>query len=103
MKARFVAAVETDEYQGEVFEFESPAALFSVLTPKRWELIERLQSAGPRGVRALARLLGRDVRRVHDDVQRLLEIGFVEKDRDGKLIVPFEEIRADFSLCSAAA
>jgi hypothetical protein len=37
-----------------VFTFESPAALFRVLTPKRWELVERLRAlgamAGARGV-----------------------------------------------------
>ncbi|CDI11728.1 protein of unknown function [Agrobacterium pusense] len=30
-----------------VFTFSSPAQLFSVITPKRWELIEHLQKIGP--------------------------------------------------------
>jgi predicted transcriptional regulator len=46
----------------------------------------------------LARLLGRDVRRVHDDLSALLEAGLVEKMEEGKLIVPFGEIHADFVL-----
>jgi len=98
MRKQFLAAWKTGEYQGEVFEFESPAALFRLLTPKRWELLETLQAEGPCGVRELARLLGRDVRRVHDDLSVLLEAGLVEKTEEGKLIVPFGEIHADFVL-----
>ena len=35
MRKQFLAAWKTGDYQGEVFEFESPAALFRLLTPKR--------------------------------------------------------------------
>jgi len=98
----FLAAWKTGEYQGEHFDFESPAALFRVLTPKRWELIECLQNTGPLGVRALARALGRDVKRVHDDAAAMIEVGMIEKTPDGKLVVPFDEIRADFVMRSAA-
>ena len=98
----FISAWKTGEYAGEHFDFESPAALFRVLTPKRWELIECLQRTGPIGVRALARALGRDVKRVHDDAAAMIEVGMVEKTEDGKLMVPFAEIRADFVMRSAA-
>ena len=57
------------------FAFSSPAQLFSVISPKRWELIERLQTIGPASVRGLARSLGRDVKRVHDDVTGLIDWG----------------------------
>ncbi len=98
IRRRFGKAWETGEYQGEFFDFESPAALFRVLAPKRWELLETLQVQGPMGVRALARALERDVRRVHDDTQALIETGLIEKDKNGKLLVPFAEIHADFVL-----
>jgi predicted transcriptional regulator len=58
--------------------------------------------SGPLGVRALARALGWDVKRVHEDAHKLVEIGLVEKDAVGKLFIPFSEIRADFVLRSAA-
>jgi predicted transcriptional regulator len=45
--------------------------MFRVLTAKRWELIERLQSIGSTTVRGLARELDRDVKRVHGDVTTL--------------------------------
>ena len=102
MGERFVQAFKSGSYQGEVFSFESPAALFRQITPKRWELIEKLQSAGSLGVRALARALERDVKRVHDDAKALLELGIIEKTKEGKLVVPFEQIHADFVLKAVA-
>ncbi len=101
-RAGFLAAWQSESYTSEHFDFESPAALFRVLTPKRWDLIECLQQTGPLGVRALARALGRDVKRVHEDAAALIAVGMVEKTADGKLIVPFAEIRADFMLRAAA-
>jgi predicted transcriptional regulator len=102
LRTDLLAAWKTGTYKGEHFEFESPAALFRTITPKRWELIEVLQMRGALGVRALARALDRDVKRVHEDAHKLVEIGLVEKDAAGKLSVPFSEIRADFVLRSAA-
>lgn len=102
VRAGFLLAWNSGKYKGEHFDFESPAALFRVLRSKRWELIECLQNTGPLGVRALARALGRDVKRLHDDASAMVEIGMVEKAEDGKLAVPFDEIRADFVMKSAA-
>ncbi|WP_159589221.1 transcriptional regulator [Chelativorans xinjiangense] len=82
--------------------FSSPAQLFSVITPKRWELIERLQGIGPSSIRGLARALERDVKRVHEDVTTLIEWGLVERTEDGKVEVPFEVIHADFDLRALA-
>lgn len=84
------------------FTFSSPAQLFSVISPKRWELIEHLQKIGPSSIRALARSLGRDVKRVHDDVVGLSEWGIVERTADGKVVVPFDVIHADFDLRAVA-
>jgi predicted transcriptional regulator len=102
VRTGFLSAWNKGKYGGDHFDFESPAALFRVLTPKRWELIECLQKTGPIGVRALARALGRDVKRVHDDASAMIEVGMVEKTADGKLVAPFDEIRADFVMKSAA-
>jgi hypothetical protein len=56
-----------------LLQFESPAALFRVLTAKRWELIERLQTTGPTTLQGLARELDRDVScRCRDYAQILL-------------------------------
>lgn len=102
IRQNFITAFKQDEYIGEFFDFESPSSLFRVLTPKRWELIECLQKSGTLGVRALARALGRDVKRVHEDAQAILAYGLIEKTAKGKLSVPFAEIRADFVIKVAA-
>ncbi len=84
------------------FTFSSPAQLFSVISQKRWELIEHLQKIGPSSVRGLARSLQRDVRRVHDDVAILIEWGIVERSEDKKVFVPYDVIHADFNLRAVA-
>ncbi|UGX85417.1 HVO_A0114 family putative DNA-binding protein [Phyllobacterium meliloti] len=84
------------------FTFSSPAQLFSVITPKRWDLIEHLQKIGPTSIRGLARSLQRDVKRVHDDVTALIEWGLVARTDDAKICVPFDVIHADFDLRAVA-
>ena len=102
MGQRFASAWKSGRpTSARVFSFESPAALFRVLSPKRWELIERLQLTGPTSVRGLARALERDVKRVHEDVAALIEVGLIEKTEHGQIHVPFEVIEADFELRAA--
>jgi len=98
----FIEAWRTGKSNGDVFTFSSPAQLFSVLSPRRWDLIERLQAVGPISLRGLARELGRDVKRVHEDVAVLLDWGLVERTDERKLIVPYGVIHADFDLSAAA-
>ncbi|MGL4488953.1 MAG: transcriptional regulator [Rhizobiaceae bacterium] len=84
------------------FTFSSAAQLFSVFTANRFALIERLQKTGPVSIRALARSLERDIRRVHDDVAVLLEWGIIEKNDVDKIYVPFDVIHAAFDIKAAA-
>lgn len=103
MGKRFAVAWNTGRSGVHVFTFESPAALFRVLTPKRWELVERLQTLGPSSVRGLARALERDVKRVHEDVAALIDFGLVARTEAGKVHVPYAVIHADFDLRPASA
>lgn len=98
----FVDAWNRGASEADVFTFGSPALLFSVLSPKRWELIEKLQALGTSSLRGLARELGRDVKRVHEDAAVMLEWGFVERNHEGRLFVPYQVIHADFDLRAAA-
>ena len=84
------------------FTFSSPTQLFKVISPKRWELIEQLQKIGPSRVRGLARSLGRDVKRVHDDGTILMDWGIIERAGDGSIQVPYDVIHADFNLRAVA-
>lgn len=102
MGGRFIHAWKTGKSSGDTLQFESPAALFRVLTPKRWELIEQLQKLGPSSMRGLARALERDVKRVHEDVGELIRCGLVARTEDGKFHVPYDVIHADFDLRAVA-
>lgn len=101
---RFVKAWDSGTASDPIatFTFSSPAQLFTVLSPKRWELIEHLQKIGPQSVRGLARSLERDVKRVHEDVTGLIEWGIIVRTEDGKVCVPFDVIQADFDLRAVA-
>jgi len=100
--AAFVGAWRTGKSESDVFTFSSPAQLFSILSPRRWELIERLQALGAISLRGLARQLSRDVKRVHEDVAVLLDWGLIERTDDRKIVVPYGVIHADFDLRAAA-
>jgi predicted transcriptional regulator len=76
--------------------FESLAQMLAVFTPKRLELIAALREQGPMSVAALARSLARDYKNVHGDVAALIEWLAVERDEDGLVYVPWDEI--DFKL-----
>lgn len=98
----FVAAWKSGQAQEHVFSFSSPEQLFTVLSPKRWTLVETLQKLGPSTYRALATALSRDVKRVHEDTAVLIEWGLVEINEDGRIHVPYDVIKADFDLRSVA-
>ena len=72
--------------------FETMAQFGEVFTPKRWELVEALKAAGPLTIYALAKQLNRHYRNVHKDVTALIEWSVIEKDEDGRIFVPWDEI-----------
>ncbi len=98
LKQSFIRAFETGEYQGEVLNFETPEALFKTLSPKKWTIVSAVQNAQLIGVRELSREIKRDVRRVHDDLQILLEEGILEQDDNSKISCPYSVIHFDFEL-----
>jgi predicted transcriptional regulator len=90
-------------YQGEVLNFESAGAFFGKLTERRWALVHALQGRGDMSIRELARRVGRDVRRVHDDVEALAELGLVERSDSAGVRCPFEAVHIDMRLTNRAA
>ena len=83
--------------------FETMAQLGEVFTPKRWELVEALKTAGPLTIYALAKHLGRHYRNVHKDVTVLMEWTVIDKDEDGQVFVPWDEIDVRWPLKRRAA
>jgi len=90
--------IASGEYQGEYLSFVTPESFFSELTPNRWRMVNRLLGKSSIGVRALARLLRRDVRRVHEDAAVLVELGLLEKTETGALCCPYSSIHIDMML-----
>lgn len=88
-------------YQGEELNFETAAVFFSKLTERRWELISILQGQGTISIRELARRSERDVKRVHEDVATLIELGIFEREASG-VACPFDLIHVDFEIARAA-
>ncbi len=88
-------------YQGEMLNFETPEQFFGRLSEKRWALVRLLQGKGELAVRELARQLGRDVKRVHDDVATLTELGLLERTEAGGVLCPFADVHVDMHLLAA--
>lgn len=95
---RAKSAFDTGQYQGESLNFESPAAFFGQLTERRWNMLRVMMGNGTIGVRELARRLQRDVKRVHEDAQALVELGLLEKTESGAVRCPFDDIHVDMHL-----
>jgi predicted transcriptional regulator len=78
--------------------FNEVGELFSVFTPKRWELIGALREGGAMTVAELARRLKRDYKNVYNDCERLIEWMAIEKDENGLVYAPYDEIVVDMKL-----
>ena len=94
-------AAQKNTYQGEVLNFESPGQFFGQLTEKRWALVRAAQSKGELSVRELARLVERDVKRVHEDVVVLADLGLLERTASGGVVCPFASMHIDMVLKEA--
>lgn len=78
------------------------AGFMRAFTPKRWELLDVLKRRGEQSINQLAQLLGRDYKNVHTDIQTLYKLGLVQKDKNGLVFVPWDEIETHFKLGIAA-
>ena len=92
---------QSDIYQGEVLNFESPGQFFGQLSEKRWEIVRAAQGKGELSVRELARAVGRDVKRVHEDVVILAELGLLERTASGGVLCPYSSMHIDMYLKAA--
>ena len=73
-----------------------------MLNPNRWAIVKALTGAGPLGVRELARRVGRDVKGVHTDAQMLVKCGLIDKTDDGKLLLPYDQVRVELEFRAVA-
>lgn len=93
-------AIERGEHPEpyERLNFHDMGALLRTLTPERWRLISYLGAHGPLSIRQTAQGLSRDYKHVHGDVQKLVEIGLVEKTEGGGICVPYQSIVTELKL-----
>ncbi|MCC7268437.1 MAG: hypothetical protein IT546_14025 [Caulobacteraceae bacterium] len=102
MAARFAQAW-LRAAQGETrpehhLSFDSFETLAKVLSPRRLELLRALHAQPAASIAALARHLGRDYKRVHEDVEALMAAGLIERPEAGALQAPYAEIRTIIAL-----
>jgi predicted transcriptional regulator len=79
-------------------DFESLEGAWKLLNAKRWAILRAMAGQGPLAIREIARRVGRDVRAVHRDVRSLHLSGVIDKTPEGKMILPYQVIRLDFTL-----
>jgi predicted transcriptional regulator len=89
---------KADTYQGEVLNFETPAQFFGQLSEKRWDIVRASQGKGELTVRELARIVKRDVKRVHDDIVILSGLGLLERTDAGGVVCPYTSLHIDMYL-----
>lgn len=79
--------------------FDSFETLARALTPKRLELLRHLHRTPAASINALAKSVGRDYRRVHEDVEALVAAGLVDREEDGTgLTAPYDSISTRIAL-----
>lgn len=100
LRAAAKAATATS-YHGEVLNFETPGQFFGQLTERRWDIVRAAQGKGSLPVRELARLVGRDVKRVHEDVVVLANLGLLERTESGGVVCPYASMHIDMQLKAA--
>lgn len=75
--------------------FQDIGHMLAVFTPKRWDLLAALREIGPVTIAELARHANRDYKNVHNDIDRLIEWHAVEKDGQGRIFAPYDEVLVD--------
>ncbi|MCP4698496.1 MAG: MarR family transcriptional regulator [Gammaproteobacteria bacterium] len=78
--------------------FESWEGLSKVLTGRRLELLRHLHRNPAASVAQLARDLGRDYKRVHEDVEHLERAGLITRPEEGGLTAEYDEIRTKIAM-----
>jgi predicted transcriptional regulator len=95
---------ETVKKQRGVY-FENLDSFRRVLTEKRMALLHTVKQQRPDTIHELARLLGRNVKNVSDDLKYLAELGLVSLDKgaegSGRKVAPrvkYEKIRLEIAI-----
>jgi predicted transcriptional regulator len=101
MGKRFVSAWRRLEGGEKIREqhvtFPNLPSMLNALTPKRLELLRDVHRQPAPSVKALAERLGRDYKRVYEDVETLAASGLLQRE-DGRVSAPYDAITAEMRL-----
>lgn len=101
MARRFVSAWHRLEHGERVRErhvtFPNLSTMISALSDKRLELLREVHREPASSIKALADRLGRDYKRVYEDVETLAASGLVLR-KDGHVSAPYDSISAEMRL-----
>ncbi|KFL89918.1 hypothetical protein AmDm5_1365 [Acetobacter malorum] len=81
--------------------FVSLDLMWKTLTPRRQELLQAMAGKEPMSIRGLHKLMERDLKAIHGDVQALLFAGLLEKVGD-KIVFPYDGFHVDYELKAVA-
>lgn len=97
---RLAAAFE-DKKQEPRHTFITLDLMWRTLTPRRQELLQVMSGRKPMSIRGLSKLIGRDVKATHGDIQVLLAAGLLEKIGD-KVVFPYDGFHVNYELKAVA-
>ena len=80
----------------------SIAELTNLLSPKRMELLRHVAQGPGLSIKKLAQELGRDYKNVHTDVSELESRHLLERDSDGGITAPYDQLVIRAALRQAA-
>lgn len=86
--------------------FDDPDDIHRVTRPKNLELLRTIAQHEPESIRETARLVDRDIRQVHTNLEELAELHLIELERDGRRKKPtvwYETIEVDLPLSTPDA
>jgi predicted transcriptional regulator len=83
-----------DETHLTFFDLET---MVSTLSPKRLALLRHVRQHPAESIADLAKSLGRDYKRVHEDVAALAHAGLLERDAQG-IRAPYDSVLTEVSL-----
>jgi predicted transcriptional regulator len=76
----------------QIISVESWDVLAKVMSPLRLQLMSLIYSRKPSSIAALAKLAKRDFKNVHEDVNFLASVGFVELKKVGRSMTPIANV-----------
>ena len=83
------------------YSFSSFEAFRKAMTPQRFNLLKVLRERRPKSIQELARITGRDMKNISEDLRALTDMELVELESHGRIKTPrlkYEEIRLEFAI-----